>query len=38
MKKIMLLIGTVFSMLAIMAVSTASWTLIHNEPVPNELK
>lgn len=37
-KKIVMLLGTIFSAIAVTVVSTASWTLIHGEEVPNELK
>lgn len=38
MKKIVVALGAVFSAIAVTVVSTASWTLIHGEEVPNELK
>ncbi|WP_080658643.1 cyclic lactone autoinducer peptide [Paenibacillus polymyxa] len=38
MKKIMMLTGSILSLLAVTVVSTASWTLIHSEEVPSELK
>ena len=37
-KKIAMILGTIFSAIAVTVVSTASWTLVHGEEVPSELK
>ncbi|MDR6779436.1 MULTISPECIES: hypothetical protein [Paenibacillus] len=38
LNKLMLIVGSFCSLLAVTVVSTASWTLIHGEAVPEELK
>ncbi|RPK31807.1 cyclic lactone autoinducer peptide [Paenibacillus xylanexedens] len=38
MKLTMTAIGFLFTAIAYAGVNTASWTLIHSEPVPEELK